>query len=66
MEYARTQEIGAAAHLLEFDGLLVPNARRPWLNLVLFLDRLDPYGALVVEETADVNWPAWTEARKRA
>ena len=66
MEYARTREIGAAAHLLEFDGLLVPNARGPCLNLVLFLDRLDPDGRLAVEETADVNWPAWTEARRRA
>jgi hypothetical protein len=33
---------------------------------VLFVDRLDPDKALVVDDAADVNWPAWTEARKRS
>ncbi len=64
MDYARSQEIGAAAYLLEFDSLMVPSARGPSLNLVLFLDRLDP-DRLQVIETLDVNWPAWKEKRGR-
>jgi len=65
MDYARTREIGAAAHFLEFDSLLVPSPRWPCLNLVLFLDRLD-LGSLAVEEVREVNWPAWREMHKRS
>ena len=65
MDYARTHEIGAAAHFLEFDSLLAPSPRWPCLNLVLFLDRLDPE-ALAVEKSREVNWPAWRERHKRA
>jgi RES domain len=65
MDYARTREIGAAAHFLEFDSLLVPSPRWPCLNLVLFLDRLDPDSS-AVEEMRDVNWPAWREKNKRS
>jgi hypothetical protein len=63
MDYARTREIGAAAHFLEFDSLLAPSPRWPCLNLVLFLDRLDP-DSLAVEEVREVNWPAWREQHK--
>ena len=59
--YERTQALGAAAHFLEFDGLIVPSARWPCLNLILFLDRLDVGTALRVEQTLDINWPAWKE-----
>jgi hypothetical protein len=65
MDYARTREIGAAAHFLEFDSLLVPSPRWPRLNLVLFLDRLDPE-SMTVEEVREVNWPAWREQHKRS
>jgi hypothetical protein len=65
MDYTRTREIGAAAHFLEFDSLLVPSPRWPCLNLVLFLDRLDPDG-LAVEEVREVNWPAWRERHRRS
>jgi hypothetical protein len=61
MIYDRTQPIGAAAHFLEFDGMVVPSARWPCSNLILFLDRLDVEAALRVEETMDINWPAWRE-----
>jgi RES domain-containing protein len=40
--YARTQEIGDAAHFLGFDGVLAPSARWPCLNLTLFTDRFAP------------------------
>ena len=63
MDYTRSQALGAAAHFLEFDGLIVPSARWPCCNLILFLDRLDVNVALKVEETRDINWPAWREAR---
>jgi hypothetical protein len=65
MDYARTREIGAAAHFLECDSLLVPSPRWPCLNLVLFLDRLNPDG-LAVEAVREVNWPAWREQHKRS
>ena len=65
MDCARTREIGAGPHFLEFDSLLVPSPRWPCLNLVLFLDRLDP-DSLAAEEARDVNWPAWREKHKRA
>ena len=38
-DYDATQALAAAAHFLEFDGLLVPSARHPSTNLVLFMDR---------------------------
>jgi RES domain-containing protein len=62
----RTQEIGAAAHFLEFDSLLVPSARWSCLNLVLFLDRIDFDSAITLESSEDVNWPAWREQRADA
>jgi hypothetical protein len=58
-DYAATQAIGAAAHFLEFDGLIVPSARAPELNLVLFMDRVDISAALAVTETRLVDWEAW-------
>ena len=61
MNYERTQAIGAAAYFLEFDGLIIPSARWPCLNLILFLDRLNLDLALRIEETHDINWPAWRE-----
>lgn len=65
MDYTRTREIGAAAYFLEFDSLLVPSPRWPCFNLVLFPDRLDP-DSLAVEESREVNWPAWREQHRRA
>jgi RES domain-containing protein len=47
--YPTTQAIGAAAAFLEFDGLLVPSARREGAtNLVLF--GFDQIGATVIEQ----------------
>lgn len=61
LDHGRCREIGAAAHFLEFDSLLVPSARWPCLNLILFPDRLTTEAALTVEQTSDINWPAWRE-----
>jgi hypothetical protein len=62
-EYAATQAIAAAAHFLEFDGLLVPSARRQFANLVLFLERLAPAGHIELVETSAVDWQAWKKTR---
>ncbi len=66
MDYTLTQAIGAAAYLLELDGLIVPSSRSSSMNMVLFLDRLIPDESLIVEEDREVNWPAWKETRKRS
>lgn len=60
----RTREIGAAARFLDMEGLIVPSARWPGSNLVLFPDRMIDREALSVEQTRDVNWPAWRERIK--
>ena len=63
-DYEVTQAITAAAHFLAFDGVLVPSARAPCKNLVLFLDRVPQAGHLVVRQSEPVNWTAWTKDRK--
>lgn len=57
-DYQATQAIAAAAHFLEFDGLIVPSARHASLNLVVFMDRIDA-GTLEVKSSEDVDWDAW-------
>ena len=61
---SRTREIGAAARFLDMDGLIVPSARWPCPNLVLFLDRLTDPETLEVLDSREVNWPAWREAAR--
>jgi len=61
-----TQAITAAAHFLAFDGLLVPSARFPCTNLVLFLDRVIEHGRLDVRQSEPVDWAAWRKGRKSA
>jgi hypothetical protein len=62
-DYSASQAIAAAAHFLDFDGLMVPSARFPCLNLVLFLERLAPDGGIKVRETDSVDWSAWRKSR---
>ena len=61
LDYSKSQAIGAAARFLEFQGMLVPSARWPCQNLVLFLDTLDLNHDLAVAKQKDINWPAWRE-----
>jgi len=63
-DFSRCREIGAAARFLDMGGLIVPSARWPCLNLVLFMDRLSDDDDLRVAETRDVNWPSWRERVK--
>lgn len=56
------QAVGAAAHLLEFDSILVPSVRWPTKNLVVFLDYVPDWESdLVVGEANPVNWASWRE-----
>lgn len=64
-DYSVTQAIAAAAHFLEFDGLVVPSARHPSLNLVVFMDR-NAAGSLEVIRSERVDWAEWrAKGRKR-
>jgi hypothetical protein len=65
-DYEVTQAITSAAHFLMFDGMLVPGARAPCTNLVLFLDRVTAHGYLEVRQSEPVNWTAWKTGRKPA
>jgi RES domain-containing protein len=42
IDHSKCQEIGGAAEWLEHDGLLVPSARAPGVNLVIFPNRKKP------------------------
>jgi hypothetical protein len=57
-DYEATQAIAAAAHFLEFDGLIAPSARHASLNLVIFMDS-EAARSLAVESTEDVDWATW-------
>ena len=65
LEYGATQAIAAAAHFLEFDGLLVPSARFPCSNLVLFTDRLAHAGHIQIVSSEDVDWSDWQRKQRR-
>jgi RES domain-containing protein len=56
-EYDATQAIAAAAHFLEYDGLMVPSARFHAPTLVLFVDRIQIAPKIVKSE--DVDWERW-------
>ena len=55
-EYPRTQEIAEAAHFHRRDGLLVPSARSPHPNLVVFCDPAGPAALKVIRTHGTINW----------
>jgi hypothetical protein len=63
-DYSATQAIAAAAHFLEFDGLLVPSARFACSNLALFTDRVPQPGQLQLVSSEDVDWEEWRKKRR--
>jgi hypothetical protein len=63
-DYATTQSIAAAAHFLEFDGLIAPSARAPVANLVLFLDQIVDDAQLVLSRSASVDWNIWRKRQR--
>lgn len=58
-DYSATQAVAAAAHFLDFDGLLVPSARYDCVNLVLFTDRAPMAAQLQLISSEPVNWTQW-------
>ena len=60
-DHAGSRAVGAASYFLEMDGLIVPSARWACTNLVLFPDRTPDGVVLRVEESREINWPAWRE-----
>ncbi|MBA3878998.1 MAG: RES domain-containing protein [Sphingobium sp.] len=61
MLYDRTQQIGAAAAFLGFDGMIVPSARWACQNIVLFLDAINLEEVRTVS-SEPVDWQAWRRA----
>lgn len=59
VEYPRSQDIAEAAYFLEFDGLIVPNARWECMNIVLFCDRLPADATQAIEDLGLIDWTAW-------
>jgi RES domain len=55
-EYQATQAIAAAAYFLEFDSLIVPSARFPCANLVIFTERAT---GLELKNSQAVDWDSW-------
>lgn len=59
--YTRTQEIGAAAAFLGFDGMIVPSARWNCQNIILFLDAINLEEVRTIS-SEPVDWTAWRQA----
>jgi RES domain-containing protein len=55
-DYEQTNAVSAAAHFLDFDGLIVPSARSDCKHLVLFKERVANLKLMV---TASVDWAQW-------
>lgn len=64
-DYSATQAIAAAAHFLEFDGMLVPSARFSCNNLALFTDRVLPGRQVQLVSSEDVDWVKWRRKKGR-
>jgi len=57
----RSQVVGEAAYMMDYQGLIVPSARWECSNLVLFIERTDLNEHIELLEQSNVNWPAWRE-----
>ncbi|WP_439573402.1 RES family NAD+ phosphorylase [Phreatobacter sp.] len=64
-EYPRSQDIAEVAHFLEFDGLIVPNARWACSNVILFCDRVPPTAMEAVHNHGLVDWAGWAKRHNR-
>jgi RES domain-containing protein len=63
-DYTATQALAAAAHFLEFDGLLFPSARHNSTNLVLFIDR-GISASVEIKSIESIDLNAWRNNRGR-
>lgn len=64
-EYPRSQDIAEVAHFLEFDGMIVPCARWPCHNAVLFCDRIEFPDQDATTDHGLVDWQTWIAANRR-
>ncbi len=64
-EYPRSQDIAETAHFLDFDGLVVPNARWACSNVILFCDRVKPSAMEAVRNHGRVDWAEWARRNGR-
>lgn len=61
--YERCQQIGEAVAFLEYDGLIVPSARRTTSeNLVLFSEHHSLANTLEVAHTEECDWREWAKS----
>lgn len=58
-EYQHTQEIGAAVSFLGNDGLIVPSARWPCDNLILFPENLSAPANIELISSEAIEWQTW-------
>jgi RES domain-containing protein len=64
-EYPRSQDIAEVAHFLEFDGLIVPNARWACSNIILFCDHVPPAAMEAIKNHGVVDWADWARRNHR-
>jgi hypothetical protein len=60
-DYSPTQRIGAALAFLGLDGLIVPSARWPCENLIIFVENHLLNEQLEVIDSEEVEWRSWAE-----
>ena len=60
LDYSATAKIAAAASFLEFDALLVPSARFPCNNLVIFSERDNK---VELASSSHVDWREWRKSQ---
>lgn len=60
LDYSVTSKISAAAAFLEYDAMLVPNARYKCSNLVIFNERPNQ---LELVKSVPIDWDAWRSSK---
>ena len=63
-QYEAEQAISAAARFLEFQAILVPNARYSGNNLVVYPDLEGALSGLTQLESEQVDWDAWRASNR--
>lgn len=62
----KSQEIGATAHFLEYQAVLVPSYRWQGSNALIFPEYVDPGHELtVIGDPKPINWPAWLKKNRQ-
>ena len=60
----QSQKVGAVAHFLEYQGILVPSYRAEGVNCVIFPEQIK-LSQLSVKEKHEINWPAWIKEHQK-